>query len=157
MRHQSRWFAREENGSILVETLLVIPVVVIMTVGFLEFGNVLWQRHQVQAGVRDAARYWSRCFPAAGSWTPGCNIETARSIAFYGIPNGGVGDPLRVPGWFRDEDLTILPATPSSTPGPTDLVTVTAATIYQGSPIFGFLRIPEIEIGYTHQERFIGW
>lgn len=149
----------DDNGSVLVEALLVVPVFTLFAIGVLEFGNVLWQRNQLQTGVRDAARYWSRCRPnPAGSWPGGaCSLETARNIAFYGSPDGG-GDP-RIPNWTEDSQLSILPAADDlpGVPAPEDLVIVTGELVYDGSPVFRTLMIPDITIEYKHTERYIGW
>ncbi|MGC9370868.1 MAG: TadE/TadG family type IV pilus assembly protein [Paracoccaceae bacterium] len=154
-----RTFSGDERGSVLVEALLLLPVLTIFTIGVLEFGNVLWQRHQVQTGVRDAARYWSRCQPAHPSVSPPfnswCSVSIAQNIAFYGTPDGS--GPPRVPGWTDPADLTISPVPQPSNPGPTDVVTVTGTLEYNGSPLFGVLNISILEIEYSHSERYLGW
>jgi hypothetical protein len=151
LRKQMRYFMAATAGSILVEAMLVIPVVTIFAVGVLEFGNVLWQRQQLQTGVRDAARYWSRCRPDFSF----CSHEIARNLAFYGNP-GGVGG-LRVPNWSAAADLEIEPILPPPAPQPDDLVVVTGRVEYRSSPLFGVLLINPIVISYTHSERYIGW
>ena len=135
----------------LAEALIVIPVVALFAIGILEFGNVLWQRHQLQTGVRDAARYWSRCRPGFGS----CSLDTARNIAFTGIPT--TGGTLRIPNWDEASELEIEPVTPPTVPLATDLVTVTGSVDYQGSPLFNLLMDETFTIQYAHQERYIGW
>lgn len=144
-------FLASASGSVLAETLIVVPVVTIFAAGVLEFGNVLWQRQQLQTGVRDAARYWSRCRPDFNN----CSITTARNIAFYGNPNG-TGSP-RIANWTNAADLTIAPETPVSAPSPSDLVTVAGRLDYGASPLFGALLISPIVISYAHTERYIGW
>mgnify|MGYP000604468180 CR=1 FL=1 len=158
-RRERQKFSQDENGSVLLEALLLLPVLTIFSIGVLEFGNVLWQRHQLQTGVRDAARYWSRCHadqptgnPPFNSW---CSEAIARNIAFHGNP-GGTG-PLRVPGWDEPAELTIAPNPQPDHPTATDLVTVTGRVEYMGSPLFGALNIPILDIEYTHTERYLGW
>lgn len=152
------WLFRDD-GTVLIEALIVVPVFTLFAVGILEFGNMLWQRDQLEIGVRDAARYWSRCASAAsGSWPGGaCRIETAGNIAFHGDPAGLGG--LRVPGWDGEPatELIVEPLSPPSAPVATDLVTVTGSVGYQGSPLFGWLGIEALTIAYSHQERYIGW
>lgn len=150
-----RTFCRDEGGSVLAEALLLLPVLTIFSIGVLEFGNVLWQRHQVQTGVRDAARYWSRCQPLTPAFQSWCSVSIARNIAFYGTRDGS-GSP-RVPGWTDPADLTIEPASQPANPAPSDLVTVTGTLDYRGSPLFGALNIPIVTIEYTHSERYLGW
>jgi len=158
-------FKESTGGAILVEALIVVPVVTILAVGILEFGNVFWERQQMQSGVRDAARYWSRCNQSPDfvqDRGPSCDLIKARNIAFYGNPEGN--GFLRVPGWSDDDELsiywvrdnTILPSQPEN-PTREDLVVVEGALEYFGSPLFGTLQIDPIIITYRHEQRYIQW
>lgn len=156
MRTARSNFCASEKGAVFIEALIVVPLFMIFSIGILEFGNVLWQRHQLQTGVRDAGRYWSRCTPdASGSWSGGsCSLDIARNIAFYGDPAGAAGGgELRIPNWNNAAQLTITPEHPASG----DQVIVRATLDYQGSPLFSALGIGALQIGYTHTERYIGW
>lgn len=144
-------FVASVSGSVLAEALIVVPIITIFAAGVLEFGNVLWQRQQVETGVRDAARYWSRCRPDFSN----CSIAIARNIAFYGNP-AGTGSP-RIANWTDAAGLTIAPETPVAAPGADDLVTVAGRLNYSSSPLFGVLLIAPIVISYSHSERYIGW
>lgn len=157
VRHMLRRFASDREGSVLVETLIAVPVVTVLTVGVLEFGNIFWQRQLVQTGVRDAARYWSRCRPATVEFAATCSVDIARNIAFYGNP-AGTG-ALRLPNWNSADDLQIVPAQDAfpSPPQPDDLVTVRGRLTHVSSPMFGLLGIDPITFTYTHSERYIGW
>lgn len=146
-----RPFWKDDDGTILAEALLVIPVVTIFAVGILEFGNVFWQRQLMEVGVRDAARYWSRCKP---TFSP-CSLDIAENIALYGNPEGE--GSLRVPNWEGEGAVTILPAVPVASPSAADTVVVTGTMEYAPSPVFGFLNISGVSISYTHQERYYGW
>ena len=151
-----RQFAKEERGVVLVETLLAIPVLTLLALGILEFGNMMWQRQQLQSGVKDAARYWARCRPvtATGTAFMPCDIRTAQLIAFTGRPAGGAA---RVPGWDETSELTITPASPPTVPNDTSLVTVTGTVVYEPSPFFGSLYRAPITISYWYQTRYLGW
>lgn len=157
MRRRIGRFATSDRGSVLTETIIAVPLLTILAVGMLEFGNMLWQRHQMQVGVRDAARYWARCRPGTDPANPvmRCSLATARNLAFYGNP-AGTG-ALRVPGWDNASELTITPATPPAVPTATDLVVATAAFPYQGSPLFSVLGLGSVELGYTYTLRYNGW
>jgi Flp pilus assembly protein TadG len=153
------------EGALLTETLIVVPVVTIFAVGILEFGNVFWQRHQVQVGVRDAARYWSRCRGIAPFNT--CTQQVARNLAFYGN-TAGTG-PARVPGWTTADGLTITvswtnedgqtitAAVPPSNPPRDALVTVTGTHRYTGSPLMRLIDLEAFNFSYTHNQRYMGW
>jgi hypothetical protein len=144
-------FAASADGAILAEALIVIPIVTVLAIGLLEFGSLFWQRQQMEVGVRDAARYWARCRPDFGP----CTATIARNIAFFGNP-AGTGY-LRVPNWYRDTDLEVTPATPPDVPSATDVVTVSGTLSYQGSPMSSLLGLNLLVVGYTHQQRYIGW
>lgn len=143
-------FGPREDGYVLTETLFVIPILVVFSIGTLEFGNFLWQRQQVQTGVRDAARYWARCKPTFNA----CSITRAQNIAVYGNP-AGTGQ-ARVPGWTIS-DVTITPATPPAGPTAADVVTATASVDYANSPLYSALKIGAMTINATHQQRYLGW
>jgi Flp pilus assembly protein TadG len=151
-----RRFAASDRGTVLTETIIAVPLLTILAIGMLEFGNMLWQRHQLQVGVRDAARYWARCRPTIdGTAFMPCSQNIARNLAFYGNP-AGTG-PLRVPGWDNASELTITPATPPATPTATSLVTATGNFPYQGSPLISVLGLGTIRLSYTYTLRYNGW
>ncbi len=143
-------FLRDERGAVLAESLVVIPFVTLFSVGILEFGNMFWQKEQIETGLRDAARYLARC-QADADFAASCNAATARKIAYYGTAAPGGGTPLRVPGWGpADEDLTISEPMPG-------VIRVEAGHSYQASPLFGWLDIDDVMIEAFHEQRYIGW
>ncbi|NEY91255.1 TadE/TadG family type IV pilus assembly protein [Tabrizicola oligotrophica] len=149
-----RWISRlwaEEAGAVLAETIIVVPVLTVMTIGTLEFANIFWQRQQMQIGVRDAVRYWSRCRPTFNA----CTVTMARNIAFYG--NAAGTGSLRVPGWDEADELTLAPAEPPTSPDATSMVTGVGTVTYVTSPFFGALEIDAISFSYTYSQRYIGW
>ncbi|MDT8327023.1 MAG: pilus assembly protein [Roseovarius sp.] len=150
----------EQDGVVLIEALLVIPILTILTFGILEFGNMMWQRQQLQVGVRDAARYWSRCRDTINSEVTACNETVARNIAFYGNPDG-TGN-LRVPGWgpaIAGSSLSLDPAKGAfeGTPGPEDIVRVVGAFNYIGSPVYNTILEGVITVSWETEMRHIGW
>jgi len=147
----SKHFSKDQSGTVLVETILVLPVLTLLTFGILEFGNMMWQRQQLQIGVRDAARYMSRCRP--DFHLQNCQ-QAAINIALTGQP--GPSGNARVPGW-NSGGIAIFPAVPPTNPGPNDKVTVTGTTIYQGSPVFSAVLGDNVEIGHWTQMRYLGW
>ena len=44
-------FFRDEHGSVLAESLVVIPFVTLFSVAILEFGNMFWQKEQIETGL----------------------------------------------------------------------------------------------------------
>ena len=154
-RRLRRRFWAEEDGAVLVETLIAMPVLTLLTFGILEFGNLMWQRQQLQIGVRDAARYWSKCRSSATFDT--CDIDIARNIAFFGHPDGS--GSLRVPEWDDPSELTILPSEDDlwTSPDLDNFVVVEGRVAYQGSPVFNAVFSDSIEIGYWATMRHYGW
>lgn len=142
---------RDQQGAILVEALVVLPFMIVLVFVILEFGNMLWQRLQVQTGVREAARYWSRCPDDFSS----CSETIARNIAFYGHPLGSSGGTLRMPGWDDASELTMSPDKASLPAIPTDADIVSATGVV---PFHGwFLNDRGITINVTVEMRYIGW
>jgi hypothetical protein len=145
-----RHLVRDQSGAVLAEALIVVPFITLFSVGVLEFGNMFWQKEQVETGLRDAARYLARCQKTA-SFAAACNAATARNIAFYGTASPGVSDGLRVSGWGPSaDDITF--SEPES-----GVIRASTAHSYVNSPLFGWLGLDAITIEAYHDERYIGW
>src|SRR3974377_914061 len=83
---------RNNEGSALIETALILPFLIIFIFGVLEFSWLIYQRHMISTGISDAARYIAR------STTP--NDPTVKQDAKYLATTGAVdGTVLRVRGW----------------------------------------------------------
>ncbi len=71
--------AADKSGAALLEVAVVIPVVLSIGLGVVEFGNAIYNEHLIFNGVRDAARY------AAGlpysSLNPALSIPTQKTAA----------------------------------------------------------------------------
>lgn len=145
-------FLRREDGAVIAEALIAVPFVTLFAVGILEFGNVFWERMQIESGLRDAGRYMARCRPTSPTYTATCSAATAKMIAFYGTQTPSAGAPLRVPDWGPDAaDITI------SGPDADGTITLATSHLYVSSPLFGWLNIPDIRFGSYHEERYSGW
>ncbi|NOD88216.1 MULTISPECIES: TadE/TadG family type IV pilus assembly protein [unclassified Ruegeria] len=57
-------FAKNDDGAILVEFGLVMPVMLLLLAVTLESARLMWSYQSVIAGVRDASRYLSRVTPS---------------------------------------------------------------------------------------------
>ncbi|MBW9065014.1 pilus assembly protein [Rhizobium herbae] len=143
---------RQDEGAVLAEALLAVPFVTLFAAGILEFGNIFWERMQIDAGLRDAGRYLSRCRPTSPTYSANCSTATAKLIAFYGTQAPAEGASLRVRGWGPDlADITVIPVDADGT------VTVQTAHLYETSPLFAWLGIDAITINSSHEERYMGW
>lgn len=151
-------FRTSERGAILVEALLIVPIITLFAVAVLEFGFVFWERQQMQAGVRDAARYWSRCNFEA--FTKGsCSVAQARQVAVtYRDP---VANAVysRLNNWNAStaSAVVVTPTTPPVTPGPTSILTVTGTVQHDNTPLFKLLDLQPITLSYSYTMRFTGW
>lgn len=156
-------FRTSERGAILVEALLIVPVITLFALAVVEFGFIFWERQQLQAGVRDAARYLSRCnVEAYTATTPICSLDKATALATsYFYPTGTTAGVVanRMPG-------TVLPTISYSFDPPlaqfqnitTDtVISVTGTFSHFESPAFSLLRLPAVPLTYKYSVRYIGW
>lgn len=145
-------FWSSQEGAVLAEALLAVPFVTLFAVGILEFGNIFWQRMQIDAGLRDAGRYLSRCRPTTPTYTSSCSTATAKLIAFYGTQSPAEGAALRVRGWGPNlADITVIPVDADGT------ITVATSHLYEASPLFAWLGLDAITLNSSHEERYMGW
>ncbi|KIC15197.1 hypothetical protein RA20_18770 [Leisingera sp. ANG-Vp] len=56
-------FRRQENGAVLVEFALMLPVMLLVFAVIIEGGRMMWSYQAAISGVRDAARYLARVAP----------------------------------------------------------------------------------------------
>ena len=54
-------FRSDDLGAILVEMTLITPLMITLSAGVFEFGNLIHQKLLIEAGLRDGARYGARC------------------------------------------------------------------------------------------------
>jgi TadE-like protein len=135
-------FAKGEDGVVMTEALVAVPFLFLLSVGVLEFGAVLWEREQIQTGLRDAARYMARCREPVA-----CEAN-AQNLAYYSDVYGG--GSLRVPGWDAVDSPIVF-----TTAG--DGITATTTHQMVTSPLFGVLNIDGISVTLAHTQRRIGW
>jgi Flp pilus assembly protein TadG len=145
-------FWSREEGAVLAEALVAVPFVTLFAAGILEFGNIFWERMQIDAGLRDAGRYLSRCRPTTPTYTSSCTQATAKLIAFYGTQSPAANAALRVPGWGPNlADITVSAVDADGT------ITIQTAHVYETSPLFAWLGLDAITINSSHEERYMGW
>src|SRR5258708_25089012 len=92
---KSLW--RDREGSVLLETTVLTPMLFTLLFGVFEFSFVFLQQQLIEAGVRDAARYLARVPLSSGS-TPCTQTDPAtgttylayaQNIALYGTTTAG--------------------------------------------------------------------
>ena len=149
----------DRRGATLLELAIVLPVLMMLGLGVFEFGNLLWRYHQINTGVRDAARYLARVDDPMASQTAG------KQLAVYGQIGGTTN---RVPWWnVGDVTVSIIPianpvdaTTGSRTyrgPDPIRIVHVQTAATYPGIGFLNMLGVgPTVTLNLFHEERVIG-
>ena len=68
-----RRLLQDSRGTAVLEMAIMTPVLLIIGLGVLEFGNLMFKRHLIEGGVRDAARYLSGM--------PDCTVVAVRTAA----------------------------------------------------------------------------
>lgn len=161
-------FARDEEGAALVEAAVLLPFLALLLFGAFEFSKIVYDRHLVETGVRDAARYLARTEdPLAAA-----NRQQARSIAVFGTADGS-GRP-RVAWWtpaalqaggcsgfcvVLTETANVDPMTGGKRFRGADTVRsveVSAFVDHPGLGAFALLGIEGLRMRVAHQERVIG-
>ncbi|MCV3240678.1 TadE/TadG family type IV pilus assembly protein [Mesorhizobium sp. ZC-5] len=166
----SQRFRRDEHGSALVEMTLIAPLMIALSAGVFEFGNLIHQKLLIEAGLRDGARYASRCnsqmYSDYGFAAIDC-AANAENIALYGnIADTGT---VRVPGLTADNitiDIANLVDCENAVDGAgvtqyrsvTPLVCIVRASStfdYPGVGLLDLLGIGPITLNGVHEERII--
>jgi Flp pilus assembly protein TadG len=82
MRH----LRRADRGAAAVEFAMILPLLILMVVGFAEIGRILQYHHMISKSVNDAAHYLARVSDptAANAKTVACNL--AKSGQVTGTP-----------------------------------------------------------------------
>jgi Flp pilus assembly protein TadG len=154
---RSLWHNRD--GTALIESAIVLPVLLTLGLGVFEFSWLFYQQHLISTGISDAARYIAR------SSTPNdLTIQrNAKNLATTGSFNGEVP---RVSGW-QAGDLSISYSSVDNAPGITGLTpyrggsvieSVTVSTTFTAPSLgfFDFLGLKPPTFTLSHQERVIG-
>ncbi len=169
-----RRFRSDQRGTVLVEMSLVAPLMLVLSAGVYEFGNLIHDKLLMEAGLTDAARFAARCnnqlYTDAGYTAIDC-ADLAKKIAVFGNV-GGTGF-ARVRDWTT-ASVTINIADPATCKNAVDPATgtllylsttsqvciVTASGTYaygtlDSVGLFSLLNITSITLGASHQERLI--
>ena len=162
-------FLRDEQGTALVEMALIAPLLVVLSAGVFEFGNMIQQKMLMQAGVNDAARFAARCnsqmytdFGLAAI----NRASLAANIAVFGNASG-TGSP-RVGGWATTNvtvdianvadchDAVVSGVTQyRSVTSQVCLVRVTNSKVYSDIGMLSVIGIGPMTLTGTHEERLM--
>jgi Flp pilus assembly protein TadG len=153
-------------GAAMIELTVVLPVIMAIGFGAIEFGNLIYKDHLLWNGVRDGARYYGGlAYDPLNTTQTSANETAAKNIAVTGVTSGGTA---RVAGWTTGQ-VTITYATAAN--GPTScgtekcyrgadtitMVTVSTSYTYTSLGFMGFLGLGGSKtLIASHQERIIG-
>jgi hypothetical protein len=150
---------RDRSGTSLVETAIVLPFVLMLGFGVIEYGNALYLNHQIETGVRDAARFLAR------QEDPLAAVAEAKQLALTGSIDGG---DKRVSAW-NDGDITVslreianpIDETTGERPyrgaDPIKVVRVSTNVVYGGLGGLNMLGSTSVlNFSVSHEERVIG-
>lgn len=141
-----------------MEAAIAVPVVLILMVGAIEYGNLLYNTNLIQTGLRDAARYLARVDD------PLQRAHEAKSLAVTGTISGSA--PARV-AWWQEGDITISWRSLTNKPdaegrrplrGGDEVFVVRVATEvdYRGLGALNALGRDALRLAFTHEERVVG-
>jgi hypothetical protein len=144
----------EERGSLVVEFVIMLPLVLGMLILIAEFGRAFWYHHIVTKGVRDGVRYLSRA-PAAQF---DVYAERARYLAMTGHADSSAAP---VYDWWTDIDTVTASAPEELAAPPLFRTTFERVTLQAAVPVpFPLLALfgqePTVTIVAADQARYIG-
>ncbi|TJW39504.1 MAG: pilus assembly protein [Mesorhizobium sp.] len=172
-RHLDR-FRRDRRGAVLIEMTLITPLMLILSAGVFEFGNLIHDKLLMEAGLSDASRFAARCnsqlYTQAGLAAINC-ADIAANIAVFG--NAAGSGTARVSGWQKSggtsNNATVTIAAPASChdavqAGVTQYRSTTAQVCivraagnypYTGVGMLALIGVGPITLSGFHEERLI--
>jgi Flp pilus assembly pilin Flp len=81
-------FIRKEHGAVAVEFAIILPILVVLVFGIIDFGQAWYMRHLMSDASRDGARYGTR-FATDGAGNRILPKNLSPSIANYILNNAG--------------------------------------------------------------------
>ena len=159
-------FRRDQRGAVLVEMTLITPLMLFLSAGVFEFGNLIHDKLLMEAGLTDGARFAARCnsqmYTDAGL-AINC-ATTAANIAVFGNA-AGTGN-ARIAGWqqanvtvntaFACNDAVVAGVTKyRSTTAQVCTVRATGTFAYTGVGMLALIGVGPITLSGHHDERLI--
>ena len=154
----ARTLLQDEQGSPLLEATLLLPFLLVIGLGVIEFGNLFYEQQLILSGVRDAARYVARLDNPSSGQPAATGIAVTGSIDGLGVPRVPFLLPRDITYAYRQVPNTRDAATGLSPYRGADtilIVTVTARPTYNGIGFLTFLGLGPIPLTITHEERVI--
>lgn len=151
-----RKFSKSVDGSALIEAALVIPMLIYLMIGIIDFGRAYMSISSAEKSLRSGARYMSKL--TATSLCSSAEQTKAKNLILYGSTTAG--GQLVVQGWNDPGTITITLtpacATPPSTT-PTDRTINIKGQVPFNALALGALGIStSFTLNTQHEERWIG-
>ncbi|CAN7655147.1 TadE/TadG family type IV pilus assembly protein [Mesorhizobium caraganae] len=160
-------FRLDERGMALVEMALIAPLMLLLSAGVFEFGNLIHRKLLMEAGLSDGARFAARCNSALYT-SAGLAIncaDIAANIAVFGNA-AGTGN-ARVAGWQKANVTVTIAASGScqdtvvagvtqyrSTTAQVCIVRAAGTYAYAGVGMLSLLGISPMTLSGFHEERW---
>ena len=155
---------QDQRGSALIEGAVVMPLLIALVFGVLEFSWLFYQQHLVTIGLHDAADFLARssdpCNAVSHTWK--LEEEHAKNLATRGSLSGGAA---RVRGWTA-QMVTTKCSKIDNPVGRNGLSRFRGASVYLVTastkfnyPSLGFLNLLHLRspvISASYSERAIG-
>ena len=162
-------FRRDQRGAVLVEMTLITPLMLFLSAGVFEFGNLIHDKLLMEAGLDDGARFAARCnsqmYTDAGLTAINC-ADIAANIAVFGNATGT--GSARIAGWQKANVTVTIGASGSchdavvagvtqyrSTTAQVCIVRAAGTFAYSGAGMLSLLSIGPITLSGFHEERLI--
>lgn len=150
----------DTNGATLLELTILLPVLVVLSLGVNEFGRALHHNHIVNKSVRDAARYLSRVpVVCPGGTIDAADITLARNLALTGYPSGG--SPL-ISYWTDPATVAVAVSCYDNSAGTfrgraeIPIVRVNATVAYADLGMLSVLGLSSLTLSGAHEEVVVG-
>ncbi|MBZ9846816.1 pilus assembly protein [Mesorhizobium sp. CA14] len=153
----------------MVEMTLIAPLMLTLSAGVFEFGNLIHDKLLMEAGLSDGARFGARCnsqiYTDAGLAAIDC-AAMATNIAVYGKPTPTQTDVPRIAGWATaNVTVTIGTGCHNAVVGGVTQYRSTTAQVcvveadgtypYSGVGLLSVIGIGTINLTGSHQERLM--
>jgi Flp pilus assembly protein TadG len=123
----------DKRGNELLEFALVLPLLLLMLTGAVEFGRAFYTYNILTKSVRNAARYLSASQMSLGGTVGAGYVGKAQTLAMYGNVDGA---GTKILPDLNSADITV---SGTATPGPSTVqFYVTVSADYPYTPLFGF-------------------
>ena len=141
-------FARDQDGTQLIEFAIALPFLVLMFAGAIELGRLFYTYTALTKSTVVGARYLSSpVSPVNATGYSAADINTAKNLMVCGVAANCVGQTPIVNG-FAAANITITP--PADTPG---VRYVTVSVSYAYSPkvfnLAGLTGVSSLSLNYT--------